>query len=129
MSEKYDLSIARDQWSNKDTMSYDDFLDAYEHGTPELKNAIDEFFSDLGYEGIQEARKGLEYSTFINRYFWIDYCKEFCEECGAIDPRSFLYCHVDWQGLADDMEMNYASGEVRWAEGFLGSVEFLTTES
>ena len=49
--------------------------------------------------------------TFIRENYWVQYCEDLAYDCGYMDrqddnnPLSF---HIDWQGWADAVEMDYS---------------------
>ena len=51
--------------------------------------------------------------SFIRDTFFPDYAQEFAEEIGAIDDKQYwLTCHIDWEGVARDMQQDYWEVEI-----------------
>ena len=48
--------------------------------------------------------------TFIREGYWVDYCEQLAYDCGYLDGRDDnnpIHYHIDWQGWADAVEMDY----------------------
>jgi hypothetical protein len=47
--------------------------------------------------------------TLIRRSYFQEYCEELCEEIGEIpkDLPSYIVNNIDWEGVADDLEVDY----------------------
>jgi hypothetical protein len=46
--------------------------------------------------------------TFIRENYWVQYCEDLAYDCGYLDRQENpLHYHIDWQGWADAVEMDY----------------------
>lgn len=107
---------------------YEDYLDSRD-----IQERI-EFLASFSDEGLTEEEKK-EYNelcrlrqelvdnggedlwkwgySFIRDNYFPDYAQEFAEEIGAIDEKQYwLTCHIDWAGVARDMQMDYWDVEI-----------------
>ena len=49
--------------------------------------------------------------TFIRENYWVQYCEDLAYDCGYMDRQDDnnpLHYHIDWQGWADAVEMDYS---------------------
>lgn len=72
---------------------------------------LNEFIEEL--EDYGDFKYG---ATLINEDYFKIYCEEFCEDIGAIpkDAPSFITSNIDWDGVADDLRMDYT--EATWGD-------------
>lgn len=65
---------------------------------------INDFIEEIG----SEARYGI---TVIHENYFVEYCRELCEELGEIprDLPGYIENNINWQGVADDLEVDYSS--------------------
>lgn len=84
------------------SFSADDLTDKEKEEFNELYRIRQYFLDEYG-----EKSWGWGY-TFIRDSFFPEYAEEFANEVGAIDDKQYwLTCHIDWEGVARDMQMDY----------------------
>ena len=50
--------------------------------------------------------------TFIRENYWVQYCEDLAYDCGYLDRQENpLHYHIDWQGWADAVAMDYSQTE------------------
>ena len=50
--------------------------------------------------------------TFIRENYWVQYCEDLAYDCGYLDRQENpLHYHIDWQGWADAVAMEYNQTE------------------
>jgi hypothetical protein len=79
----------------------------------ELKT-LDEEYDEERIEAIEElieevGRDNFDMGvTFIRENYWVQYCEDLAYDCGYLDRQENpLHYHIDWQGWADAVEMDY----------------------
>jgi hypothetical protein len=70
---------------------------------------IKELFEEVGEDNFEMG------VTFISESYWVSYCEDTAYEFGYLDgsPNSYnpLSNHIDWQGWADAVAMDYNQTE------------------
>ena len=70
---------------------------------------IEELIEEVGRDNFEMG------VTFIREGYWVDYCEEFAYDCGYLDRQSDfnpLHNHIDWEGWADAVEMDYSQTDI-----------------
>lgn len=90
-----------------DSLDDDDLTDDEKEEYNELFRVREELIANSG-----EEAWGWGYQ-FIRDTFFPDYAEEFANDVGAIDDKQYwLTCHIDWEGVARDMQMDYWQVEI-----------------
>jgi len=86
----------------------------------ELKT-LDKEYDEERIEAIKElieevGRDNFDFGvTFIHKNYWVSYCEDTAYEFGYLDgsPNSYnpIHYHIDWQGWADAVAMDYNQTE------------------
>ena len=69
---------------------------------------IDDLIEEVGRDNFEMG------VTFICENYWVEYCEDFAYECGFLDRQDDnnpLHYHIDWQGWANDVAMDYGQIE------------------
>lgn len=107
----------------------DDFFDSRDliGEIEELERATEEDYDNEDVEDLKERLETLrafrievespelEYGqTFISENYFEDYAKELCEDIGALptDLLGFIANNIDWEGVADDIRIDYTSADL-----------------
>jgi len=81
----------------------------------ELKT-LDKEYDEERIEAIEKLIEEVEKDnfdmgvTFIRENYWVQYCEDLAYDCGYLDRQDDsnpLHYHIDWQGWADAVEMDY----------------------
>ena len=68
--------------------------------------AIEELIEEVGKDNFDMG------VTFIRENYWVSYCEDLAYDCGYLDRQENpLHYHIDWQGWADAVEMDYNQTE------------------
>ena len=63
---------------------------------------IEELIEEVGRDNFEMG------VTFIRENYWLQYCEDTAYDCGYLDRQENpLHYHIDWQGWADAVEMDY----------------------
>ncbi len=92
-----DIIDSRDLLDELKTLDKEDDLERI----TEIKEVIEEVGEDNFDMGV----------TFIREGYWVDYCESMAYDFGYIDGRDEynpISNHIDWQGWADAVEMDYS---------------------
>lgn len=79
----------------------------------ELKNLSSLMEEFCGY-GEDEQWRGDWYPiTLIRDSYWEEYCEDMVKDIGDLPDNipSYLYSNIDWKGVAEDLQVDYTSGE------------------
>ena len=60
--------------------------------------------------------------TLIRRSYFVDYCKELCEDCGYIPRDLPAFIEIDWQKTADNLEVDYTTVDFDGVEYLIRNV-------
>jgi hypothetical protein len=66
--------------------------------------AIEELIEEVGRDNFDMG------VTFIRENYWVSYCEDLAYDCGFLDRQDDtnpLHYHIDWQGWADAVAMDY----------------------
>jgi hypothetical protein len=64
--------------------------------------AIEELIEEVGEDNFEMG------VAFIRENYWVQYCEDLAYDCGYLDRQENpLHYHIDWQGWADAVEMDY----------------------
>ena len=89
-----DIFDSRDLLDELKTLDEEDDLERI----TEIKEVIEEVGEDNFEMGV----------TFIRENYWLQYCEDLAYDCGYLDRQENpLHYHIDWQGWADAVEMDY----------------------
>jgi hypothetical protein len=79
----------------------------------ELKNLSSLMEKFRGYGGDEHWRGDWYPITLIRDSYWEEYCKDMVKDIGDLpdDIPSYLYNNIDWKGVAEDLQVDYTSGE------------------
>ena len=83
---------------NIDVMDYEE----------ERIEAIEELIEEVGEDNFKMG------VTFIRDNYWEQYCEDMAYDCGYLDRQDDynpLHYHIDWQGWADAVAMDYSQTE------------------
>ena len=70
--------------------------------------AIEELIEEVGRDNFEMG------VAFIRENYWVQYCEELAYDCGYVSSRDEynpISNHIDWQGWADAVEMDYSQTE------------------
>lgn len=116
------LSTANDTFEDADDFDtveeLQEFLDNLEESEELAEyHEIGEFDEDIEeYTKIEDFCNELDgYGDFshgesiISEEYFTEYCEELCKDCGYIsnDLPSFIESNIDWDGVADDLRVDY----------------------
>ena len=70
---------------------------------------IEELIEEVGEDNFEMG------VAFIHKSYWVSYCEDMAYEFGYLDgnPNDYnpLHYHIDWQGWADAVAMDYSQTE------------------
>ena len=98
-----DIFDSRDLLDELKTLDEEDDYDR------ERIEMIDDPIEEFGKENFEMG------VTFIRENYWVQYCEDMAYEFGYLDgnPNDYnpLHYHIDWQGWADAVAMDYSQTE------------------
>ena len=93
-----DIIDSRDLLEELETLDEEDSYDK------ERIEMIDDLKEEVGKDNFEMG------VTFIRENYWVQYCEDLAYDCGYMDRQDNsnpLHYHIDWQGWADAVEMDY----------------------
>jgi len=97
-----DIIDSRDLLEELETLDEEDSYDK------ERIEMIDDLKEEVGKDNFEMG------VTFIRENYWVQYCEDLAYDCGYMDRQDNsnpLHYHIDWQGWADAVEMDYNQTE------------------
>ena len=97
-----DIIDSRDLLEELETLDEEDSYDK------ERIEMIDDLKEEVGKDNFEMG------VTFIRENYWVQYCEDLAYDCGYMDRQDDnnpLQYHIDWQGWADAVEMDYNQTE------------------
>ena len=94
-----DIIDSRDLLDELKTLDEEDSYDK------ERIEMIDDLKEEVGKDNFEMG------GTFIRENYWVQYCEDLAYDCGYMDRQDDnnpLHYHIDWQGWADAVEMDYS---------------------
>ena len=92
-----DIIDSRDLLDELKTLDEEDSYDK------ERIEMIDDLKEEVGKDNFEMG------VTFIRENYWVQYCEDLAYDCGYLDRQENpLHYHIDWQGWADAVEMDYS---------------------
>ena len=94
-----DIIDSRDLLDELKTLDEEDSYDK------ERIEMIDDLKEEVGKDNFEMG------VTFIRENYWVQYCEDLAYDCGYMDRQNDsnpLHYHIDWQGWADAVEMDYS---------------------
>ena len=94
-----DIIDSRDLLEELETLDEEDSYDK------ERIEMIDDLKEEVGKDNFEMG------VTFIRENYWVQYCEDLAYDCGYMDRQDDnnpLQYHIDWQGWADAVEMDYS---------------------
>ena len=94
-----DIIDSRDLLDELKTLDEEDSYDK------ERIEMIDDLKEEVGKDNFEMG------VTFIRENYWVQYCEDLAYDCGYMDrqdDKNPLHYHIDWQGWADAVEMDYS---------------------
>ena len=94
-----DILDSRDLLDELKTLDKEDSYDK------ERIEMIDDLKEEVGKDNFEMG------VTFIRENYWVQYCEDLAYDCGYMDRQDDnnpLHYHIDWQGWADAVEMDYS---------------------
>ena len=94
-----DIFDSRDLLDELKTLDEEDDYDR------ERIEMIDDLKEEVGKDNFEMG------VTFIRENYWVEYCEDMAYDCGYMDRQDDnnpLQYHIDWQGWADAVEMDYS---------------------
>tara|TARA_R100000278_G_C5391272_1_gene136196 strand:- start:56 stop:385 length:330 start_codon:yes stop_codon:yes gene_type:complete len=94
-----DILDSRDLLDELKTLDEEDSYDK------ERIEMIDDLKEEVGKDNFEMG------VTFIRENYWVQYCEDLAYDCGYMDRQDDnnpLHYHIDWQGWADAVEMDYS---------------------
>ena len=94
-----DILDSRDLLEELKTLDEEDSYDK------ERIEMIDDLKEEVGKDNFEMG------VTFIRENYWVQYCEDLAYDCGYMDRQDDnnpLQYHIDWQGWADAVEMDYS---------------------
>ena len=94
-----DIIDSRDLLEELETLDEEDSYDK------ERIEMIDDLKEEVGKDNFEMG------VTFIRENYWVQYCEDLAYDCGYLDRQDDsnpLQYHIDWQGWADAVEMDYS---------------------
>ena len=94
-----DIIDSRDLLEELETLDEEDSYDK------ERIEMIDDLKEEVGKDNFEMG------VTFIRENYWVQYCEDLAYDCGYMDRQDDsnpLHYHIDWQGWADAVEMDYS---------------------
>ena len=94
-----DILDSRDLLEELKTLDEEDSYDK------ERIEMIDDLKEEVGKDNFEMG------VTFIRENYWVEYCEELAYDCGYVSSRDEynpISNHIDWQGWADAVEMDYS---------------------
>ena len=94
-----DIIDSRDLLDELKTLDEEDSYDK------ERIEMIDDLKEEVGKDNFEMG------VTFIRENYWVQYCEDLAYDCGYMDRQDNnnpLHYHIDWQGWADAVEMDYS---------------------
>ena len=94
-----DIIDSRDLLDELKTLDEEDSYDK------ERIEMIDDLKEEVGKDNFEMG------VTFIRENYWVQYCEDLAYDCGYMDRQDDnnpLHYHIDWQGWADAVEMDYS---------------------
>lgn len=91
-----------------DTQELEQELEQKEEDLEDVSDFVEEL------EGYGDFAHG---ATLINEDHFVTYCEEYIRE--SYDIPSFLENHIDWDSLADEMEIDYTQADFRGATFYM----------
>ena len=92
-----DILDSRDLLEELETLDEEDSYDK------ERIEMIDDLKEEVGKDNFEMG------VTFIRENYWVQYCEDLAYDCGYLDRQENpLHHHIDWQGWADAVEMDYS---------------------
>ena len=94
-----DIIDSRDLLEELETLDEEDSYDK------ERIEMIDDLKEEVGKDNFEMG------VTFIRENYWVQYCEDLAYDCGYMDRQDNnnpLHYHIDWQGWADAVEMDYS---------------------
>ena len=94
-----DILDSRDLLDELKTLDEEDDYDR------ERIEMIDDLKEEVGKDNFEMG------VTFIRENYWVEYCEELAYDCCYLDRQDNsnpLHYHIDWQGWADAVEMDYS---------------------
>ena len=77
-------------------------IDVIDHEEERIKE-IEELIEEVGEDNFEMG------VAFIRENYWVQYCEDLAYDCGYLDRQENpLHYHIDWQGWADAVEMDYS---------------------
>ena len=97
-----DILDSRDLLDELKTLDEEDDYDR------ERIEMIDDLIEEVGRDNFEMG------VTFIRENYWVEYCEDMAYDCGYMDRQDDnnpLQYHIDWQGWADAVEMDYSQSD------------------
>jgi hypothetical protein len=97
-----DIFDSRDLLDELKTLDEEDDYDR------ERIEMIDDLIEEVGRDNFEMG------VTFIRENYWVEYCEDMAYDCGYMDRQDDnnpLQYHIDWQGWADAVEMDYSQSD------------------
>jgi len=97
-----DILDSRDLLEELKTLDEEDSYDK------ERIEMIDDLKEEVGKDNFEMG------VTFIRENYWVEYCEELAYDCGYVSSRDEynpISNHIDWQGWADAVEMDYSQSD------------------
>ena len=97
-----DIFDSRDLLDELKTLDEEDDYDR------ERIEMIDDLKEEVGKDNFEMG------VTFIRENYWVEYCEDMAYDCGYMDRQDDnnpLQYHIDWQGWADAVEMDYSQSD------------------
>ena len=97
-----DILDSRDLLDELKTLDEEDDYDR------ERIEMIDDLKEEVGKDNFEMG------VTFIRENYWVEYCEDMAYDCGYMDRQDDnnpLQYHIDWQGWADAVEMDYSQSD------------------
>jgi len=97
-----DILDSRDLLDELKTLDEEDSYDK------ERIEMIDDLKEEVGKDNFEMG------VTFIRENYWVEYCEELAYDCGYVSSRDEynpISNHIDWQGWADAVEMDYSQSD------------------
>ena len=94
-----DIIDSRELLEELETLDEEDSYDK------ERIEMIDDLKEEVGKDNFEMG------VTFIRENYWVQYCEDLAYDCGYMDRQDDnnpLHYHIDWQGWADAVEMDYS---------------------
>lgn len=124
-----DLSIEDEMIDTRDLVEYLDYFNDIreDEGEAAFNDAVKKESSVSNYEALKELDELVkdelsDYGygeTLINDSYFEDYCRQLCEDIGAVSPEFPVWIEIDWSSTAENLSVDYkeyhVGGETFWA--------------